>query len=78
MATTYPELLDALSTSSRPMINGLRSGLVFIEHSHCEDFHLTEIERATMKLAILSPLFGTIHARQPYGIDAVSWSASEY
>ncbi len=43
--TTYPELQDAPSTSDRPIVGGLQSRLVFIDHDHCEDFHATEIER---------------------------------
>jgi hypothetical protein len=43
--TTYPELKDAPGTADRPMVKGLQSRLIFINHNHSEDFHKTEIER---------------------------------
>lgn len=43
--TTYPELKDAPSTFDRPMIKGLQSRLIFIDHNHPEDSHETQIER---------------------------------
>lgn len=34
---TYPDLVDAPSTKSRPDIRGLRDNLIFINHDHAED-----------------------------------------
>jgi superfamily I DNA and/or RNA helicase len=34
---TYPDLVDAPSTVSRPDIHGLRDNIVFINHAHPED-----------------------------------------
>jgi len=34
---TYPDLVDAPSTKSRPDIRGLRDSIVFINHDHAED-----------------------------------------
>lgn len=42
---TYPELKDEQSTANRPMVKGLQSRLIFIDHNQAEDFHRTEIER---------------------------------
>lgn len=39
---TYPELVDADSTKSRPDLRGLRDNIVFINHDHPED-ELTEV-----------------------------------
>jgi len=34
---TYPDLVDAPSTKSRPDIRGLRDNIIFINHDHPED-----------------------------------------